>query len=180
VSSTAAAATSTPDHIRDLEAAVRASAAIRDRGTGRLTPDAPAAPGIPQGFLQFSGQVNFFTTIAYLTQDQADNLLKWYLASGMFKLPVIPGPDTGPDPKMYEILQTAIHFGTPKAVHDLSAEELEGADIGDFFSGLAHAVGGLIGNVLDSVGDVLDSATNMLHAATELVHEVHDLVVLAE
>ncbi len=163
------------DHQRDLEAAVRANAAVQDRG-GHLGTD---EPGIPRGFLQFSGQVNFFATIGYLSKEQADNLLQWYLASGMFKLPPLPGPDTGPTPRMYEILSTAIHFGTPKEVHDLSPEELAGADIGDFFSGLASAVGGLIGNVLDSVTDVLDAGTNMLHAATELVHEIHDLVVLA-
>jgi hypothetical protein len=168
--------TRTPDQLRDLEAAARAHAAVRDRHSGQVAPE-PA--GIPRGFLEFSAQLSFFTTIGYLTQDQANQLLQWYLNSGMVKLPVLAGPDTGPTPKMYEIITTAIHFGTPAEIRDLSPEELAGADIGDFFSGLASAIGDLVSTVSDGVTQVLDAGTGLIQAATELVHELHEVIVLA-
>jgi hypothetical protein len=176
VSTLDAVTTRTPEQVRDLEAAARAHAAIRDRHSGQVAPE-PA--GIPKGFLEFSAQISFFTTIGYVTQDQAGKLLQWYLASGLAKLPALPGPDTGPSPTMYEIITTAIHFGTPEAIRDMTPEELAGADIGDFFSGLASAVGDLFTTVADGVTEVLEAGTGLIHAATELVHELHEVIVLA-
>jgi hypothetical protein len=168
--------TRTPEQVRDIEAAARAHAAVRDRHSGQVAPE-PA--GIPRGFLEFSAQVSFFTTIGYLTQDQANQLLQWYLNSGLFKLPVLAGPDTGPSPKMYEIITTAIHFGTPEAIRNMTPEELATADILDFFSGLASTIGDLVSTVSDAVTQVLDAGTGLIQAATELVHELHDVIVLA-
>jgi hypothetical protein len=168
--------TRTPEQVRDIEAAARAHAAVRDRHSGQVAPE-PA--GIPRGFLEFSAQVSFFTTIGYLTQDQANQLLQWYLNSGLFKLPVLPGPDNGPTPNMYEIMTTAIHFGTPAEIRDLSPEELATADIGDFFSGLASAVGDLVSTIADGVTQVLEAGTGLIEAATALVHELHEVIVLA-
>jgi hypothetical protein len=154
------------DHERELDTAARFAAA-RKAGTT----DAP-----PSEF-DFLNKLSFFVTIGYLTKDQATALFEWFHSSGMKKLPPLEGPAGVQPPTMYEILSTAIHFGTPREV--LEGQDLSGADIGDFFSGLAHAVGDLVGGVLDDVSGVLDSATALLQAASQLVHEVHDAVVLA-
>lgn len=166
------------DQMRDLEAAARANAAIAKRDKADLAPPSTAST-FPRGFLEFSGQCNFFVTIGYLTKEQGEALVAWYFSSGTTKLPPLEGPSTGPTPRMYELLSTAIHFGTPQAVFDLSPEELAGADIGDFFSGLADAVSSLVTTVTEGVTDVLNAGTGLIHAATELVHELHELAVLA-
>jgi hypothetical protein len=155
------------DHQRDLEAAARAFAVTRKR----RTTDAPPT------FLEFSSQLNFFVTIGYLTTQQAEALFSWFLSSGMTRLPALPEPEGASPPTMYEILSTAIHFGTPQAV--LEGGDLAGADIGDFFSGLAHAIVDLVTTVTDGVTDVLEAGTALVQAGTQLVHELHDLVVLA-
>lgn len=93
---------------------------------------------------------------------------------------------------MYEVLSTAIHFRTPPGVLDVPEDEpappAEGsqdseevfADTGDFFSGLAHGLGELIGGVLDGIDHTLTTATVLIEAASELVHQLHDLATLSE
>lgn len=161
------------DQLRDLDAADRAHLSIARRVSTDAVP-ATADSAIPAGFLEFSGQVNFFVTVGYLTKDQGTALLDWYLARGVKILPVLEGPDGGPSPRMYELLSTAIHFGTPEAVRNPSLE----GDIGDFFSGLVDAIGGLIETVTDGVTDVLNAGTGLIQAATQFVHELHELAVV--
>ncbi len=162
------------DQLRDLEAASRAHAAISRRADAGVVP-ATADSTLPDGFLEFSSQVDFFVTVGYLTQEQAKALLNWYLNRGLIVLPALDGPAGGPSPRMYELLTTAIHFGTPEAVRNPSP----GGDIGDFFSALASAVGGLIETVGDTITEVLNAGTGLVQAATQFVHELHDLAVLA-
>ena len=156
----------------DLEAAARAFEASRNRGTA----DASLDP-----FAAFLGQISFLLTIGYLTKEQGQALIDWFNSSGMMKLPPHPDPPGAPQPSMYEMLSTQVHFGTPQAVLDLQdAGATDGmelaADIGDFFSGLLGAVGDLVGTVLDGVEETLQAGTALLHAATELVHAIHDTI----
>ncbi len=125
--------------------------------------------GVPPTQFEFTLQLSFLLTIGYLTKDQAGVLSQWFDSSGALKLPDLPGPDTGPQPRMYELITTRIHFA-PRP----SATGPE-----NIFEDIASAVSDFVGDVLDSVTGVLDAATTTLQAAASLVHEVHDLVVLA-
>jgi hypothetical protein len=158
---------------RDLEAALRARTAIMNRR--KPLPAADPADPLPRGFLPFASQCNFFVTINYLTDEQAKALINWYLQKGMVKLQPLEGPEGGPTPRMYELLSTTIHFGTPRQAFEPSLE----FGLLDFFSGLADAVGDLVSTVADGVTEVLNAGTGLLHAATEFVHELHELAVAA-
>lgn len=126
--------------------------------------------GTPPSEFDFTAQLSFLLTIGYLTREQAGVLLQWFQSAGALKLPDLPGPESAPQPRMYELITTRIHF--PPRVSATGPE--------NFFDDLAHAVTSLVTDVLDGVTEVLDAATSTLQAAGALVHEVHDLVVLAE
>lgn len=153
---------------KNLEAAAGAHEAVT-----RARPTGPVAPDV----LTFSSQLQFLLTIGYLTKDQADALLRWFLSSGTMKLPALPAPAGVAGPAMYEILSTAVHFATPAGVVDIG--DGAGADIGDFFAGLVQGIGDLIGTVTDGVTSILQAGTGLIEAGTQLVHEIHDLVVLS-
>jgi len=165
----APATAGTDDLERDLEAAARAFESTRKHGTAAAPPT----------LLEFASQLQFLLTIGYLTKDQAQALLAWFKSSGTVRPPKLAGPDGVAAPTMYEILTTAIHFGTPREVLDLEGIDLAGADILDFFAGVAQAVGDLVTTVADAVTEVLEAGTGLVQAATGLVHEIHELVVEA-
>ena len=142
----------TADPSQDLAAASRAAQAVRGgRPTG------------PVDRTTFFGQVSFLTTIGYLTNDQAQALITWFLNRGATPLPNLPGPDNIPSPKMYDILATSIRFNTPK---DPAPAD---ADIFDWFSGALDAIGDLITTTTDGIAHVLDSGTALVQAGTQLV-----------
>jgi hypothetical protein len=159
-STPATAAAGMHDPGQDLEAAARAFHA----STARRPP--AAAPDI----LTFASQLSFLLTIGYLTKPQADALLSWFKSNGTMKLPLLTGPEGISGPTMYEILSTSIHFGTPQSAAPGDA------DILDFFSGLANAVGDLITTVTDGVTSVLTAGTGLIEAGTQLVHEIHTVL----
>jgi hypothetical protein len=150
------------DHMRDLDAAARAFQAIKKR----------PANGTPD-LITFASQLQFLLTIGYLTREQAETLLRWFQSAGMIKLPMLPGPEGISGPTMYEVLSTAIHFGTPPEVFKVEGTGPVAADIFDFFSGLVSGVGDLIVTVTDGVGTVLEAGTGLIQAGTQLVHELH-------
>ena len=156
-SATAAAGMHDPG--QDLEAADRAHQATTRR---------PPTAGPPDP-ITFAGQLSFLLTIGYLTKPQAAALFSWFQSNGTMKLPELAGPEGISGPTMYEILSTSIHFGTPQpgATH---------GSIGDFFSGLANAVGDLISTVTDGVTEVLAGGTALIQAGTQLVQEIHTVL----
>lgn len=160
------------DPAKDLESAARTFQMVRTK----------RATGSPPDLITFASSLNFLLTVGYLTKPQADALLAWFTSSGLTKLPDLPGPTTAAGATMYEILGTAIHFGTPQDVRELIASgvDLQGASfIGDFFSAVASAAMDLIGTVTDGIATVLEAGTALLQAGTELIHTVHDEILLA-
>jgi hypothetical protein len=160
------------DPVKDLEVASRTFHMVRTKRTA----------GSPPSLIEFASSLNFLLTIGYLTKEQADALVAWFTSSGLMKLPDLPGPTTtAAGTTMYEILGTAIHFGTPQDVRELIASggDLQTADIGDFFSALAAGVGDLFTTVTDGVVSVLDAGTALLQAGTEFIHALHDDIVMA-
>lgn len=159
------------DLAKDLESAARTFRIVRTRRATDSPPD----------LITFASSLNFLLTVGYLTKPQADALIVWFTSSGLTKLPDLPGPTTVAGTTMYEILSTAIHFGTPQSVRELIASgvDLQGADILDFFSGLASAVGDLFTTVTDGITTVLDAGTALLQAGTQFIHALHDEILLA-
>jgi hypothetical protein len=47
-------------------------------------------------------------------REQADALFSWFQSEGTMKLPALPAPEGISGTPIYDILSTAIHFGTPQ------------------------------------------------------------------